>query len=64
MPEHEARLSGGRPAVLALHDLDVGAADADRDGLDEDRALVRVGFGDVFELRGLGLERKYGDGFH
>ena len=37
----------GRPAVRARGDLDVGAADADRDRLDQDRAGALVGFGDI-----------------
>src|SRR5262249_41352259 len=40
--EDEASLAFRRPAVLALGDLDVGAADADGDRLDDDRAIPRV----------------------
>ena len=64
VPEHEARLALGGPAVLALHDLDVGPADADRDGFHEDRPVARVGLGDVFEARAPRLARFDGDGLH
>ena len=47
--EHEARLAGRRPAVLALDDLDVGAADADGDGFHENRTVARVGLRNVLQ---------------
>ena len=62
--EHEARLTWRGPAVLALHNLDVGAADPDRNRFDQDRPVARVGFGDLFQARGLGLVRFDGDGLH
>ena len=43
------------PAVLALHDLDVGPANADRDGFDEDRPVAHVRLGDVFQACGFAL---------
>ena len=52
VPEHQARLAARRPPVLALHDLDVGPADADRDGFHEDRPVACVGLGDVLEACG------------
>ena len=64
VPEHQARLARRRPAVLALDDLDVRPADADGDGLDEHRPVVRVRLGDVLEARGLGLVWFDGDGLH
>jgi hypothetical protein len=45
VPEHEARLALRSPAVLALHDLDVGPAYADGDGFHEDRPGARSGSG-------------------
>ena len=55
VPEHEARLALRRPAVLALDDLDVGPAHADRDGFHEDRPAACVRLGDVFETCGVRL---------
>ena len=43
MAEHEAGLARRRPAIRALDDLDIGAADADGDSLHEDRTVARVG---------------------
>jgi hypothetical protein len=64
MPEHEARLSRGRPPILALHDLRVGPANTDRDGFQEDRAATCVWLGDLFQARALRLARFYGNAFH
>ncbi len=49
MAEHEARLAGRSPAVLALHDLDVRPTNADGNGFHEDRALMGVRFRKIFE---------------
>ena len=62
--EHEARVARGGPAVLALGDLDVRPADADGHGLHEDRALARVGLGNVLEPGGPGLPGLDGDRLH
>ena len=62
--QHQARRARGRPAVLALDDLDVGPADPDGDRLDEDRALVDLGLRDLFAAGGSRLHRLDGDGFH
>ena len=64
MPEHEACLARRGPAVLAFHDLDVGPADADRDGFHEDRPGAYVRLGDVFQACGFRLVRFNGDGLH
>ena len=64
VPEDETRRARRRPAVLALGDLDVGPADADRDRLDEDRALASVGLGHVLASRASGLVGFDRDRFH
>ena len=62
--EDEARLAGRSPAVLPLDDLDVGPADADGDGLHEDRPLRRARFRNLLQPGGPGLAGLHGDGFH
>ena len=62
--QYEARLAGRRPAVLPLHDLDVGPADADGDGFDKYRALACVGLGDILQPCGPRLLRLYGNRLH
>lgn len=49
MAQHEARLARRGPAVLPLHDLDIGSADADSDGFHEHRAFVRVRLRDILQ---------------
>jgi hypothetical protein len=64
MPQYQARLARGGPAVLALHDPDLGPANAHGNGFYEDRAATHVRLGDVFQACGLRLVRFYGDGLH
>ena len=47
--EHEARLARRRPAVLAVRNLDVSAANADGNSLHEHGAVLDVRFRDVFQ---------------
>ena len=51
VPEHQPALARRRPSVLALDDLDVRPADADRDGFDKHRPAAHVGLGYVLEAR-------------
>jgi hypothetical protein len=48
MPQNQTGLARRRPAIRALDDLDIGAADADRDGFHEDRPATSVRLRDVF----------------
>ena len=51
MPQHQAGFSGRRPAVFPFDDLDVGPADADSHGFDQDRALTHVRLREIFVPR-------------
>ena len=48
--ERQALLAWRRPSVLAGNDLDIGAADPDGPGLDQDRAVLWRRFGEVGQL--------------
>jgi hypothetical protein len=62
VPEDEAVAVRRRPAVGAGHDLAVGAADAERDHLDEQLAVTALGLGDGRELLAAGPAGDDGDG--
>jgi hypothetical protein len=47
MPQNQTGLARRRPAILALDDLDIGAADPNSDSLHEYRTVARVGLRDV-----------------
>ena len=64
MAQHEARLSRRGPAVLPLHDLDIGPADPDGDGFHEHRAVTHIRLRDLLQPCGPRLLRFYRDGFH
>ena len=64
MSQHQTRLSRGRPAVLALHDLDVRATNADGNGLHEDRALMHIRLWKIFVPGCPGLFGFYRNRFH
>jgi hypothetical protein len=61
-PLRSERRAWRRPAVLALHDLDVGAAHADRERLDEHGPALRIRLGNLLEARAVRLLRLQGDG--
>ena len=62
--EDEPVPPGGRPAVGARGDLDVGSADADGHRLDQDRAGALVRFGDLLEANRPRNPRLHRDGLH
>ena len=64
MSEHKAGRSLRRPAVFPFDDLNVGSANSDRDGFDQDRAFARIRLGKIFVAGGLGFLWFYSDGFH
>ena len=64
MPEHEAVVPLGRPAVLAAGDLLVGAAHAQGDAVDLEVAGVGSGLGDVGDVERAALERDDGERAH
>jgi hypothetical protein len=53
-----------RPAVLASADLQIGAAHADREGLDQQVALVGGRLGDIIQAGAPRLHRDDRDGLH
>ena len=64
VPDDEAFLTRGCPPVVAVDDLQVGAADADRLGLDQDGPVVWRWLRHVGELGGALLPGDDGDGAH
>ena len=64
MPDDEPVLARGCPPVLAVDDLQVGAADADRLGLDQDGPVIRGRLRHVGERDGAWLAGDHGDGAH
>src|SRR6478735_4080659 len=64
MAEDQSIPPRGRPAVFAGDDLDVRPADADGQGLDQDRTVLGRGLGHVVETGGAGGARQYGQGSH
>ena len=62
--EDEPLGAGRRPAVVAVDDLAVGAADAERDPVHEQVAGPRLGLGHVDDGRRAGLERDHGERAH
>ena len=62
--EDQPLAPGRRPAVVAGDDLAVGAADADRQRLDQQRPAVRRGLGPFVELHGSGRAGEDGNGLH
>ena len=53
--ERQTFLAWRRPAIVACDDLDIGAADPDGAGLDQDRAVLQGRFGEVGQLDGVRL---------
>jgi hypothetical protein len=64
MPEHQPFAAWRRPAVLALADLQIGAAYPDGEGLDQQLALLGGWLGQVVEAGRLRLQRDDGDCLH
>jgi len=64
VPQHEAIGASGTPAVLAFDDLDVRAADPDRDRLDEHRSISSVWLRKVLESGAPGFMWHDSDCFH
>ena len=62
--EDQPLLARRRPAVLAVDDLAVGAADAERDPVDEQLARARLGLGHVDDGGRAGLQRDHGECAH
>ena len=63
-PSTETGLLRRRPPVQTVHDLDVSAANPDRDRLDEYGSVARIRLGDVLEAGGLWLLRFDSNRFH
>jgi len=64
VPDDEAFLARGCPPVVAVDDLQVGAADADRLGLYQDGPVVLRWLGHLGERGGALLPGDDGDGAH
>src|SRR5262249_28452867 len=64
MAQHEARLSGRSPAVLALGDLYVRPADPNRDSFHEHRAASDIRLRNIFQFRGARFLWLYSDRSH
>ena len=62
--QHETGLPGRRPAVLPLHDLDVGPADPDRNGFHQHGPVTLIGLRDLLQPRCPRLLRFHRDGVH
>src|SRR5207248_2542858 len=64
VPEDEDVRAGRGLAVLGRDDLDVGAAEADRDTVDEDGTVLDGRLGQVQQGKGVGLSGPYGERAH
>ena len=62
--EDQPLLAGRRPAVVAGDDLAVGAADAERDPVDQQLVRARLGLGHVDDGGRTGLQRDDGQCAH
>lgn len=62
--EDQALVALGRFAVMTRNDLVIGAADAERNCLDQNRAVVVRRFGDILQSGGVCNARKDRDGKH
>jgi hypothetical protein len=62
--EDEPLGAGRRPAVLAVHDLAVGAADAEGDAVDQQVARAGLRLRHVDDRRRAGLQRDDGECAH
>ena len=64
MAQHEAILSGGRPAVHAVRDLPVGAADAEGDAGHQELPRAGNRVGQLLEACRPRHARRHGEGPH
>jgi len=55
MADDEALMSGRRPAIMAIDDLVIGAANAERERAHQNRAIALRRRRHIFELNGIGL---------
>jgi hypothetical protein len=63
MAQHEIFFPGRSPTVLPLDNLDVGPADADRNGLDEYRPVADIWLGYLLQPRRPLFLRFYNNSF-